>query len=205
MGGGMNQKPFLLFALPRSRTAWLSHFLSPVPGAVGHDTGIDCKSIAEFIGQFYGKDRLAGTCETGAMMAWRVLKYKMPEAKMVVIQRPAAEVAFSLGRCGLFPGLLELEQRKIYLEAISRLEGTKTFSFNQLKRKDICEYIYKFCNDEAPPVGWWEYYSDFNIQVDMQKRVEKLKTNAEAIAKLKENVIKETNKISEGEQCLRLN
>ena len=60
-------KPFLVFGLPRSRTAWLSHFLAPSPGAVGHDTGIDCKSISDFIGQFYGRDRLAGTCETGAI------------------------------------------------------------------------------------------------------------------------------------------
>ena len=198
-------KPFLVFGLPRSRTAWLSHFLAPSPGAVGHDTGIDCKSISDFIGQFYGRDRLAGTCETGAMMAWRVIKHRMPEAKLVVIQRPTADVAFSLGRCGLFPGLLELEQRKTYLEAISRLEGTKTFSFQQLERKDVCEHLYEFCNGEQAPEGRWEYFADFNIQVDMQKRMQKLKANAEAIAGLKASVMREVAMISAGEQCLRLN
>ena len=198
-------KPFLVFGLPRSRTAWLSHFLAPSPGAVGHDTGIDCKSIGDFIGQFYGRDRLAGTCETGAMMAWRVIKHRMPEAKLVVIQRPTADVAFSLGRCGLFPGLLELEHRKTYLEAISRLEGTKTLSFQQLERKDVCEHLYEFCNGEQAPEGRWEYFADFNIQVDMQKRMQKLKANAEAIAGLKASVMREVAMISAGEQCLRLN
>ena len=199
------KKPFLVFGLPRSRTAWLSNFLALRPGAVGHDTAIDCKSIEEFIGQFYGLDRLSGTCETGAMIAWRVLKHKMPEAKMVVIQRPTTDVAFSLGRVGLFPGLLELEQRKACLEAISRLERTKTFSFQQLERKDVCEYLFEFCNGEAAPKGHWEHFADFNIQVDMQKRMAKLKANAEAIAKLKASVMREVAMISAGEQCLRLN
>ena len=198
-------KPFLVFGLPRSRTAWLSHFLAPRPGAVGHDTGIDCKSISDFIGQFYGANRLAGSCETGAMMAWRVIKHKMPEAKLVVINRSTMDVAFSLGRCGLFPGLLELEQRKTYLEAISRLDGVKTYSFQQLARKDVCEQLYEFCNDEPAPTGWWEYYADFNIQVDMEKRMAKLEANAEAIAGLKASVMQEVARISAGEQCLRLN
>ena len=207
MGGGMSElgeKPFLVFGLPRSRTAWLSHFLASSPGVVGHDTAIDCRTIGEFISQFYGLDRLAGTCETGAMMAWRVIKYRMPEAKLVVIQRPTTDVAFSLGRVGLYPGLLELEQRKTYLEAISRLDGVKTFSFHQLARQDVCEYIYEFCNDEPCPEGRWAYFAQFNIQVEIQQRMKKLKANAEAIAKLKASVMKEVAMISAGEQCLRL-
>ena len=198
-------KPFILFGLPRSRTAWLSHFLAAAPGTVGHDTGIDCKTIDEFIGQFYGQNRLAGSCETGAMMAWRVLKHRMPEAKMVVIQRPVADVAFSLANFKIYPGLLELEQRKTYLEAISRLPNTKTFSFAQLARKDVCEHLYEFCNEETAPEGHWDFYSDFNIQVDMGKRLKKLQTNAESIAKLKASVMREVAMISAGEQCLRLN
>ena len=198
-------KPFLVFGMPRSRTAWLSHFLAPSPGAVGHDTAIDCKTIGDFISQFYGRDRLAGSCETGAMMAWRIIRHRMPEAKLVVIQRPVSAVAFSLGRCGLYPGLLELEHRKTYLEAISRLDGTKTISFNQLARKDVCEFLYQFCNGEAPAKGRWEYFADFNIQVSMPERLAKLQANAKALAELKGSVMKETAVISAGEQCLRLN
>jgi len=41
--------------------------------------------------------------------------------------------------------------------------------------------------------------------VDMQKRMQKLKANAEAIAGLKASVMREVAMISAGEQCLRLN
>jgi hypothetical protein len=65
------QHPFVIFGLPRSRTAWLAHWLGLGRGLVGHDMAIEANTAQGFLDALWQR---AGTVETGAMRAWRLLR-----------------------------------------------------------------------------------------------------------------------------------
>ena len=114
--------PFIVVSLPRSRSAWMAHFLA-FGGryAVGHDTLVECNSIAQFISGFR---LMAGTCETGAVLGWRIIRQVMPEVKLVTVRRPVHEVAASFARFGIPVDEKELEARAgAEREAFSALKG----------------------------------------------------------------------------------
>src|ERR1700743_833304 len=101
-------RPFVVFALPRSRTAWLAHWLS-LQQDVGHDISILCDSPEDFFRQF-AEGKMRGCVETAAIDAWRLIRARMPEARFVTIRRPLGAVRVSLLKFGLDPGP-ELELR----------------------------------------------------------------------------------------------
>ncbi len=68
---------FIVLSLPRSRSTWLSLFLSH-EAQIGHDIGADCSSVAEFMSSIG-----AGTCETGAAFAWPLIKRLSPDIKVI--------------------------------------------------------------------------------------------------------------------------
>src|SRR6185503_11458650 len=78
--------PFVLFSLPRSRSAWLSVLLSRPGALVGHDIGIGCAQPEDFAQRL--RSDLAGTCETGAAFAWRLIRWLVPDARFAVVRRP---------------------------------------------------------------------------------------------------------------------
>lgn len=88
-------RPFVVFALPRSRTAWLAHYLGyRGTYAVGHDIAIECQQLDDFTNSY--KFGMVGTVETGAIVAWRLLRHKMPQLRMMVMYRPLGEIIDSI-------------------------------------------------------------------------------------------------------------
>ena len=127
---------FVVFSLPRSRSAWLSVFLSRGSRLVGHDIGVESATPEEFLGRI-GAD-LAGTCETGAGFAWSSIRNARPDLKFAVILRNPVEVSASLERFGLFGMLPEMRQRMEYLAEIAQLPGTLNLTFDALSDPDAC-------------------------------------------------------------------
>jgi hypothetical protein len=96
---------FLIWGLPRSRTAWLSHLLSGDGWYCGHDESAGLRSISDL------KKRLSiprsGSAETGGMEHWRLLLKWAPGLKLVLIRRSVSECYASCIRAKLAsPGLL---------------------------------------------------------------------------------------------------
>ena len=71
--------PFIVFSLPRSRSAWVARFLSYGEKRCGHDVATECGSLAELTGRLHGE--YAGTAETGAVVAGALCSggFLMPE------------------------------------------------------------------------------------------------------------------------------
>src|SRR6185437_13562353 len=90
---------FVIFALPRSRTNWLSQFLSYGDWHCGHDQLRYMRSLDDV------KNWLAlentGSCETVAAPFWRLLVKYTPDIRAVTIRRPIEEVTESLIRLGV--------------------------------------------------------------------------------------------------------
>src|ERR1700739_4123082 len=89
---------FIIFSLPRSRSFWLSKFLSFGEPRVGHDLAIRCASIEDFVEQLAQVD---GTIETGAVLGWRGVRKVLPKARLLVRRRPLVQVGRSLVNQGL--------------------------------------------------------------------------------------------------------
>jgi hypothetical protein len=185
-----NRRPFVIFALPRCRTAWLSHFLSYGTHLCGHDIGIECRSVSDFLIPF--ANGMQGTAETGSMLAWQQIRDLMPGTKFVVIKRPIWQVMHSLLRFGLAPPVQELIDRDDLLDVISEQKDTMTLPFDYLSTEVGCKDIFEFCLEEPFDQEWWRLLNGINIQVQMPGRIAQLQQNAGHLAVLKES-LRDTN------------
>jgi hypothetical protein len=183
---------FMVFSLPRSRSAWLAHWLS-VPGALcGHDTLVNCSSIEEFLGQFEPMGALSGSCETGAMVGWRVIRVLMPNARCAVIRRPVREVERSLLRCGLSASIDELLARDAMLDDLQAQPGVMAVQYHHLGNPNTCAHLFEFLTQSPFDLPRWNLYNSTNIQIDMSKRLHELWINYPKHQMLKAEVARRT-------------
>lgn len=172
--------PFVVFSLPRSRSAWLSVYLSRGGAAVGHDIGSECAAPADFFAKLGD-----GTCETGAAFAWRLIRQQLPDARFVVVRRNVAEVDTALRRFGLEGYLPELERRDGFLAEIAAQPGTLSVPYAALPLFDACADIFEHCRGQKADLAWWERLDRLNIQVDMPRQIARLRANHARLEELK--------------------
>ena len=181
----MTQSPFIVFSLPRSRSAWLSRFLSYEGRKCGHDLAPECSSLDEFTQRLRGE--YAGTAETGAMVGWRALLRRLPDARIAVVRRPVPEVFHSLARFGLASSALmeELLQRDAMLDQLASIPAVKSFAFADLNGIDACHELFEHCLGIPLEWEWWEGLANVNIQVNVPERLQYLTDNRDRIETLK--------------------
>ena len=202
--------PFLILALPRSRTVWLSHLLTYGPARCEHDFIAQCGTINQFVGAF-GPQGLAGSCETAAMLGWKVIKLRMPTARLVLVRRPLDEVAKSLRQACLEVGIdlpvpmAELELRDSMLDALARVPGVKSFDFIELEDEQACKWIFEHCLETQWDREHWQRLAQVNIQVDLRARFEYLASVAPRLEALRREVIFASTAIQGGPSWLGLN
>lgn len=177
---------FIVFSLPRSRSTWLSLFLSYAGRQVGHDVGIDCETPAEFL-EAVGD----GSCETGAAFAWRLIRRERPDMKFAVVRRSPWEVASSLSRLGVGDQTAEMAERGRSLSEISALPGVLTLDYHDLAKRDGCAALFEHCLGVPFDVAWWRRWEGLNVQVDIEQMKDKLRRNYDAIQNLKRLAIEE--------------
>jgi len=91
-------KPFFIFGLPRSRTAWLSTWLTHNDRVCRHDALSQQPSVTRFV--IMGQPG-NGFVETAGSMFVRTIYNNFRDAKFAIVRRPETEVVASLYRCGL--------------------------------------------------------------------------------------------------------
>ena len=136
--------PYVIYALPRSRTFWLSRFLTYRDWNCGHDELLHCRSMDD-VGSWLGQP-CTGTVETNAAPFWRLVPYM----KTVVIRRPVDEVVDSLRKLGFqtdqdnFTSYIRNLDRK--LDQIERrVPNVLSVSFDELKTEEACKRVFQFC------------------------------------------------------------
>jgi hypothetical protein len=184
--------PFVIMALPRSRTTWLSQFLSYPPHRCGHDIAIECESIADFE-WFFKQGGLSGTAETGAMYGWKVVQRRMPAAKIIVITRPVAEVYESFRKLGLFVPPGEFEPKAIMLQELSRQPGVVTLPYSSLQSEEVLRTLFEYCLGIRCPDAWYRRFEGTNIQVDIAAQLAYIETNRTRIERFKAEVAREVD------------
>lgn len=160
--------PFVIFGLPRSRTAWLSKFLTYGGSKCHHDALLYLSNVAELKALLAESN--VGLCETALGFAAPLIREMCPETKFVVVCRPIDQVRDSLAKQGWVQPGVHLEKEQECLDAISRMPGTLTVSFDDLETEECCEEVFEHCLGLTFDRAWWGYWSEQNVQIDMDAR-----------------------------------
>ena len=180
--------PFVVFAMPRSRTAWLSHWLSGVAQVpVGHDLAIDADSIDQWLG-YVARD-FRGTCETGAVEVWPILRRSIPACRIITIHRPLEAVCASLAAAGYDPPLDDLTRRCVALESLSGQPGVLSLPFDALADPRACAVLQEYAL--GVPFDWpaWREAASLNVQINREQRLARLAERRPQIERLRAELI----------------
>lgn len=172
---------FVVFSLPRSRSAWLSLFLSRYV-LVGHDVGPDSSSVEDFLERIGG-----GSCETGAAFAWPLLRRLRPEVRFAVVRRPVDQVLQSLWRFGFSGDALrdEIAARDRCLDEIAAMPTSLVVDYDELDHYAACRDLFEFCTGDRCDPAWFKRMRPLNVQVDMAMQMQKLAQNHDHIEAMK--------------------
>jgi GNAT superfamily N-acetyltransferase len=162
--------PFVVFALPRSRTKWLSTFLTYGEWHCGHDEIRHCRSLDDVTSWL--SQPCTGTVETAAAPFWRLLERYAPEARVVTLRRPVEAVAASLARAGLMfedPVMLRLLQRiEAKLDQIeARVPNVLRVTFDDLATEASCAAVFEHCLQMPHDPAWWAHLAPLNLQTSL--------------------------------------
>jgi hypothetical protein len=163
-------KPFIVYGLPRSRTFWLSRFLSYGDYACYHDQARYVRSLADVEAWF--KQDYTGTCETGAARWHRLVRHIRPDIKVLVIRRHPDEVLSSLRRVNLAGvGTLNFGviERNIYrMDAYLRKIDGLHLPYRCLVEENVCRMAFEHCLGYEFDRDWWVTLNQMNLQCDMR-------------------------------------
>lgn len=181
---------FIVHALPRSRTYWLSQFLSFKDWTCGHKTALTWRHPDD-ISAFFAQPNY-GTVETGVMPGHWIVEQRVPKIKTVVIRRPVEEAVRSLIALDL-PGWSYDEDklrrnftyRARMLDQISSRHDTLTVRYHELHSFAACRRIFEFCLPHQLDVIWWGILAEQNLQADIPSILQYAHEEREGIAAFK--------------------
>jgi len=160
---------FVVFALPRSRTFWLSKFLSHGGWHCGHDEAVRMRTMGDVKTWFSQPN--TGTVETAVAPWWRLIHRIDPTLKIVVIRRPVPEVVESILACGLAQDreavTAAMTQMDHKLDQIERRLDCVSFRFDELNDETACAGLYEYCTGQSHDHDWWASLAEVNLQIDV--------------------------------------
>ena len=164
-------RPFLVLALPRSRTAWLSRFLSYREWHCGHEEARHVRNMEDV--QSWLKMPFTGSAETAAGPFWRIFS---SQVAIVVVRRPVREVVESLMRLNLgfdqarmTHVMTRLDMKLRQIEA--RCPNVISVRFEDLAQEETCARVFEFCLPYKHDPAWWRFLAPINIQCSMPAMV----------------------------------
>lgn len=153
---------FIVYGLPRSRTFWLSKFLSYGEWHCGHEELPRCRSLEDV--QSWLSQPCTGTAETAAAAWWRLV----PDGvKQVIVRRAPDQVIESLVRLGFDHDAMarlvtRLDKKLDQIEA--RVPGVVSVTFDSLGTEDGARRVFEACLPYQFDRAWWERLNAINLQ-----------------------------------------
>lgn len=163
---------FLVLGLPRSRTAWLSRFLTYGDHICGHEELRHCRSIDD-VKSWLSQSHM-GSAETAASPFWRLLLRLAPDVRVVVVRRPVAEVVESLAAFGFDRPVMEPMMRRLdakLRQIVKRVPNVLEVTFDGLNDEATCKAVFEHCLPYAFNKAHWARLSRENVQCDMRALV----------------------------------
>jgi len=183
-------RPYVIFALPRCRTAWLSRFLTYGDWQCGHDELRHCRSLEDVASWL--SQPCTGTIETAAAPFWRLLPAGI---RVATIRRPIPDVLASLRRGGMtfddeaMAQLMTRYDAKL-TQIEHRLPGVLATTFDELGTEEGCVRLFEHCVPYLHDHRWWNYLDAINIQVNIPHMMGYFRAYAPQIETLRTNAVK---------------
>jgi hypothetical protein len=162
---------FVVLALPRSRTKWLSKFLTYGDWSCSHEELRHLRSLDD--AKTWLAQDCTGTAETSAAPWWRLLKTLAPETKLLLVRRPLNAVVDSLMA---LPGVsfdrekletaLRHHDRK--LDQIEARVECLSVNYADLDTLETCKAVFEYCLPYAFDEAHWRRWAGENVQCDMR-------------------------------------
>lgn len=174
---------FLILALPRSRTAWMAHYLNyPLARPlqpVGHEILTNCPDVQTFLDSYsFG---MCGTVETGAAPIWRIVRSELPQCRIVLVRRPLIESYRSLAAQGVMPDISILAELNHCLDMAAADPAIISVPYELLSDPAIGRWLFEYCLELEWDVEWWKQMVATKIQVDMPSWIERLEAKRDQI------------------------
>jgi|HubBroStandDraft_1064217.scaffolds.fasta_scaffold32872_4 GNAT superfamily N-acetyltransferase len=172
---------FLVCSLPRSRSFWLSRFLSYRDWHCGHDEIRRFRTMADV--RSWLSQPCTGSAETAAAPFWRMAS----GMRIVTIRRPVTEVIASLARFGFDPLmtrplLVRLNRKLDQIE--HRVPGVLSVPFADLTSEETCARVFEFCLPYRHDHDWWRVHAEANLQVSLLAQARYAEANLPQIQKM---------------------
>lgn len=160
---------YLILGLPRSRTKWLSKFLSYKDWYCGHDELLYMRQIEDI--QSWLTQNNTGSIETSAAPFWRFALHLKPDLKLVTIRRNPEECARSAVNSGLSDDLaLTITYFKYLDRKLDQIEfrtGCRSYQYNDLTNEETCKDLFEYLLPYEHDSERWCKLSNLNIQIDV--------------------------------------
>lgn len=154
---------FFIFALPRSRTYWLSRFLTHGDVTCHHELLGQVSSFTEYE-QTLGPDD--GSAETAATMLWRPMLRMFPKARYLIVRRDPLEVDRSLAAQGITADVTRFT--RMLDQAQEGLHGTDLMVVDYADIDLVLPAIWRHCRGDEMPEGR-ELMRHRNLTCDLAK------------------------------------
>jgi GNAT superfamily N-acetyltransferase len=179
---------FVVLALPRSRTKWLSAFLSYREWVCEHDHIRHCRSLEDVAAWL--SLPFSGSVETAAAPYWRLIP---SDVRVATVRRPVEDVVASL--TNLLPGVFDADQLRLGLCRLDRkldqLERRRpdvlSVSYSELSSELSCARLFEHCLGRPLDPTWWEALAPINIQANLPHMLRQfgvMRPQLEKLAKL---------------------
>lgn len=160
----MGKLAFIVFALPRTKSYWLSRFLSY--------KGLVCEH--DYLDRNFDNPWMIGTVETGQVPFWRDIKVEHPLAKTVTVRRDFDQIADSLEKLDLPVSrsdmLILMEYLTVCMDNVERLyPDTLAITYDDLQTEEGCKKVFEYIMEIPFDREWWLSLKDQNLQVDTIK------------------------------------
>lgn len=180
--------PFLVMALPRSRTAWLSKFLSFKPWVCGHEQIRYFRTLED--AKTWFMQPYIGSAETLAGPYWRLLPRYAPDCRVLIVRRPVRDVVESILKfnvTGMDPTKLVESMKRLNAkldQVESRYHNCLSVNFDELGDFEIAQIVFQFCLGINLGAQWFNYWNNINVQIDLDAAMRYVWTHMIPLARL---------------------
>lgn len=178
--------PFLVLGLPRSRTKWLSTFLTYGDWTCGHEELCRARTMDDVRSWF--AQPFVGSAETAAAPWWRMAVRICPDIRIAVVRRDPAQVVDSLLRLDLGFERAPLQRVMAHLnrklDQIERRCNVLSVAFDDLATEATCARVFEHCLPYRHNSAWWASLSPLNLQMNLAALLRYYAANAEQLRKL---------------------
>jgi hypothetical protein len=179
---------FVVLSLPRSRSAWLSRFLTYGDWVCGHEELRHFRSLEDV--NLWFDQPFTGSAETAAAPWWRLLEKFAPDARVVVVRRSVEAVFDSLmalpgvqyDPAVLMPLLAQLDCKLDQVAA--RVANVLSVNFDDLNDESVCAAVFEHCLPYKHDHDHWAALAPQNVQANMPALMRYMRAHQPALAKL---------------------